>query len=70
MSNIKIPENRKLNVPKHLNECSQGEFKIMFTYQTNDYMLLQIKEKKFIDKFKPKLKKHESCIHTNGYKHT
>ena len=26
-------------------------------YQTNDYTLLQIKEKKFIDKFKPKLNK-------------
>ena len=25
--------------------------------QTNDYILLQIKEKKFIDKFKPKLNK-------------
>ena len=28
-SNIKITENRKLNVSKHLYECSQGEFKIM-----------------------------------------
>ena len=26
-------------------------------YQTNDYTLLQIKEKKFIDKFKPNLNK-------------
>ena len=36
-------------------------------YQTNDYMLLQKKEKNFIDKFKPKLNK--TCIihtHTNG----
>ena len=37
--------------------CSQSEFKIMPIYQTNDYTLLQIKEKKFIDKFKPKLNK-------------
>ena len=56
-SNIKITENRKLNVSKHLYECSQGEFKIMPVYQTNEYLLLQIKEKKFIDKFKPKLNK-------------
>ena len=56
-SNIKITENRKLNISKHLLECSQGEFKIMPIYQTNDYKPLQIKEKKFIDRFKPKLNK-------------
>ena len=39
-------------------------FKIMTTYQTKDYMLLQIKEKKFIDKFKPKLNK-TWIIHTH-----
>ena len=32
-------------------------------YQTNDYILLQIKEKKFMDKFKPKLNK-TWIIHT------
>ena len=31
-SNIKIKENRKLNVSKHLYECSRGEFKIMPIY--------------------------------------
>ena len=55
-SNIKITENRKLNVSKHLYECSQGQFKIMPIYQTNDYTLLQIKEKN-IDRFKPKFNK-------------
>ena len=54
--NIKT-ENRKINVSKHLIKSSQGEFKMMHTYQTNDYTLLQIKEKKFKDKFKPKLNK-------------
>ena len=44
-SNIKIPENRKLNVSKHLYECSQGKFKVMPIYLTNNYTLLQIKEK-------------------------
>ena len=44
-SDIKITENRKLNVSKHLCECSQGEFKIMPIYQTIDYALLQMKEK-------------------------
>ena len=37
---IKIEENRKLNVSKHLNRCSRGKFKIMPIYQTNDYTLL------------------------------
>ena len=54
-SNIKIEENRKLSVSKHLYQCSRGKFEIMPIYQTNDYTLLQIKEKNFIDKFKPKL---------------
>ena len=56
-SNIKIEENRKLNVSKHLYQCRQGKFKIMPLYQTNDYTLLQIKENNFIDEFKPKLNK-------------
>ena len=68
-SNIKIEENRKLNVLKHLCKCSQGKFKIIPIYQKNDYMLPQIKEKKFIDKSKPKL--NETWIihtHTNKKK--
>ena len=44
-SNIKITENRKLNVSKHPYECRQG-YKIMPTYQSNDYTPPQIKEKK------------------------
>ena len=44
-SNIKIQENRELNVTKHLYECSQDKFKVMPIYQINDYTLLQIKEK-------------------------
>ena len=45
-----IEENRKINVPKHLYQCSRGKSKIMPIYPTNDYLQLQIKEKKFIDK--------------------
>ena len=52
-SNFKIEENRKLNVSKHLYQCSRGKFNIMPIYQNNDYTLLQIKERNFIDKFKP-----------------
>ena len=54
-SNIKIEENRNLDVSKHLYQCSGGKFKIMPLYQTNNNMLLQIKEENFINKFKPKL---------------
>ena len=56
-SNIKMKENRKLNVSKHQYQCSRGKFKIMPIDQTTDYTLLQIKENNFIDKFKPKLNK-------------
>ena len=52
-SNIIIPENRKLNVTKDLYECNHGEFKTMPIYETNDITSFQIKEKNFIDKFKP-----------------
>ena len=68
-NNIKITENRKLNVSKHLYECSQDEFKIMPVYQTNDYTQLQIKEKKFIHKFKPKFNK-TWIIHTEKWTQT
>ena len=44
-SNIKITENKILDVSKHLYECSLGKFKIMLIYQTNGNTLLQIKEK-------------------------
>ena len=36
-SNIKIEENRKLNVSKHLYLWSRGKFNIMPIYQNNDY---------------------------------
>ena len=55
-SDIKIEENRKLNVSKHQYQCSQGKFKIMPIYQNNNYTLLQIKEKNFIDTQKKKHK--------------
>ena len=35
-SNIKIEENRKLNVSKQLYQCSRGKFNIMAIYQNND----------------------------------
>ena len=56
-SNIKIEENRKLNVLKHLYQCRRCKFEIMPIYQIDYYTLLQIKEKNFSDKFKPKLNK-------------
>ena len=62
-SNIKIEENRKLNVSKYLYQCSRGKLNIISINQNNDYTLLQIKERNFIDKFKP-------YTHKNGYKHT
>ena len=55
--NIKMEENRKLNVLKHLYQCSQGKFKMMPIHQTIDYTPFQIKEKNFTDKFKSKLNK-------------
>ena len=45
-SNIKITENRKINVSIHLYECRHGKFKLMCIYQTIDYTLLQIKDLK------------------------
>ena len=57
-------EKGKLNVSKHLYQSSRGKINIMPIYQNDDYTLLQIlKEKDFIDKFKPKLNK-TSTIHT------
>ena len=63
-SNIKIEENRKLNVSKHLYQCSRGKFNIMPIYQNNDYTLLQIKERNFIGKFKLKVNKTWT-VHTH-----
>ena len=62
-SNIKKDENRKLNVSKYLYLCSSGKFNTKPIYQNNDYTLLQIKERNFMDKFKPKLNKTWT-IHT------
>ena len=45
-SNIKLPENRKVYVSKHLYECSSRMFKIMPIYQTDDYSLTPNKRKK------------------------
>ena len=39
-SNIRIPENRKLDISKYQYECSEYRFKVMSRYQTNDYTLL------------------------------
>ena len=44
-SNIKVPENRKINPSKHLYEYSNGLFKTMQIYQTDDYTLFRLKEK-------------------------
>ena len=52
-SNLKFPENRKLNVSQHLYQCSNVSFKSMPIYKTDDYTILQIKEKNVIEKFKP-----------------
>ena len=44
-SNIKLPRNRKLYVPKHIHEFSKGVFKLIQIYLTDDNSLLRIKEK-------------------------
>ena len=56
-SNIKIEINRKSFVSKHIFECSHGLSKIMPIFQTDSYSLPQIKEKDFIEKYKPTLNK-------------
>ena len=56
-SSIKIEDNRKLNVSKHLYQYSRGKFNIMPINQNNDYTLQQITERTFMNKFKPKLNK-------------
>ena len=63
-TNIKITENRKLNVLKHLYEYSQGKLKIIPIYQTNNYTLLQTKEKTSWINLSLLWIKHELCIHT------
>ncbi len=40
-SNFEIAKNRKLNVSKHLYECSQCNFEVLSIYETNDYTLFQ-----------------------------
>ena len=58
------------SLPVHLQGfCgwSRGKFNIMPIYQNNNYMLLQIKERNFIDKFKPKLNKTWTA-HTHKWK--
>ena len=52
-SNIKLPENRKLYVLKHLYKCISGLFRRMPIYHTVNYTLLKIKGKNLIEKFKP-----------------
>ena len=54
-SNIKLPQNRNLFVSKHIFQCSNGNFKIMPIYQTDDYSNITLKEQDFIDKYKPLL---------------
>ena len=44
-SSIRIEENRKLDVLKHLYQSSRVKCKIMPIHQTSDFTLLQIKEK-------------------------
>ena len=56
-SDIKIEINRKLFVSKHIFECSHGLFKTILIFQTDNYNLLQINEKDFIEKYKPAVNK-------------
>ena len=42
---------------KHIFGCSHGLFKTMPVFQTDNYNLQQIKEKDFIEKYKPTLSK-------------
>ena len=43
-SDIELLKNRKLYVSKYLYECSNGGFKIVPIYQTDDNSLLHIKK--------------------------
>ena len=54
-SNIKLPQNRILFVSRHIFDCSEGNFKVMPIYQTDDYSMITIKEQLFIDRYKPML---------------
>ena len=54
-SNIKLPQNRVLFVSRHIFDCSEGNFKVMPIYQTDDYSMITIKEQLFIDRYKPML---------------
>ena len=56
-SNIKIEINWKLFVSKYIFEYSHGLFKTMPIFQTGNYNLIQIKEKDFIEKYKPTINK-------------
>ena len=56
-SYITIEIIRKLFVSKHIFENSHGFFKTMPIFQIHNYNLLQIKEKYFIEKYKPTLNK-------------
>ena len=58
-SYIKIKINRKLFISKHIFQCSHGLFKSMPIFQTDNYNLLHIKERDFIEKNKPTLNKKE-----------
>ena len=61
-SNIKITENRKLNVLKHLYEWSQGQFKFMPSSKTNNYTLNK-KKKNLKINLSPSWIKHELYTH-------
>ena len=67
--NTELPENRKLNVSKHLYQSSKDVFKTILIYQTNDYTLLQIKEK-LHRKFKPTLYRNHTHTHTHTHTNT
>ena len=68
-SDIKIEENRKLNVSKHLYQCNRGKFRIMPLCQTNDYTLFQITEKYFNDKMETHTHTHTHILYTHTHTH-
>lgn len=57
-SNIKIADNRYLNVSKHIATCGNAKFKVMPILQTTNYTSLYIIEGNLISKYKPSLNKN------------
>ena len=55
-SDIKLHQNRKLQVSKHIHNCADGKFKFCIIYQSDSNVLKRrTVEKHFIETYKPSL---------------